>query len=181
MTKRRTRGEGGVRQRRDGRWQGAIDLGWQGGKRRRKYVTQRNGETKQSFLARFRRERAAIEAGRPAVDERIRVGDFLDRWLVEVVKRETGQSPRGVQYIHAVPRAALATAMRWELVGRNVATLVEPISVRRKEVVPVRSQGGAGSARRRKQRPTRGALYRGAGSGAPPLRSFGAQLGRPGP
>ena len=51
MTKRRTRGEGGVRQRRDGRWQGAIDLGWQGGKRRRKYVTQRNGETKQDFMA----------------------------------------------------------------------------------------------------------------------------------
>lgn len=51
MTKRRTRGEGGVRQRRDGRWQGAIDLGWQGGKRRRKYVTQRKGETKQNFMA----------------------------------------------------------------------------------------------------------------------------------
>jgi integrase len=113
------------------------------------------------------------------LDERVRVGEFLERWLAEVVKpgrapetwrgyrsnvrthivpalghlrlarlsaadvqalvnskREQGLSPRSVQYVLAVLRAALSTAERWGLVARNVAKLVEPVQLRRVEVVP---------------------------------------------
>jgi len=51
-------------------------------------------------------------------------------------KRTEGLAPRTVQYIHATLRAALGTALRWGLVQRNVATLVEPIAVDRAPVVP---------------------------------------------
>jgi integrase len=38
MAKKRNAGEGSTFQRRDGRWCAQLDLGWQAGKRRRKYI-----------------------------------------------------------------------------------------------------------------------------------------------
>jgi integrase len=49
----------------------------------------------------------------------------------------TGLSPRRVQYLHAVLRRALGQALRWGLVTRNVASLVDPPRVRRAEVQPL--------------------------------------------
>lgn len=46
-------------------------------------------------------------------------------------------SSRTISYFHAVLRKALADAMRDELVGRNVAALVEPPVVRRAPVQPL--------------------------------------------
>jgi integrase len=45
-------------------------------------------------------------------------------------------SARTVQHIHATLRTALEQALRWNLVARNVATMVEPPRVRRQEVEP---------------------------------------------
>lgn len=45
-------------------------------------------------------------------------------------------TPRTVQHIHATLRAALEQALRWNLVARNVATLVDAPRVRRPEVEP---------------------------------------------
>ena len=56
---------------------------------------------------------------------------FLNR------KQASGLSPRRVQYIHAVLRRALVTAERWGLVSRNVARLVDPPRVRRREITPL--------------------------------------------
>jgi integrase len=50
--------------------------------------------------------------------------------------RRQGLAPRTIQYVHATLRAALNVAMRWELVQRNVASVVEPVSVKKREVVP---------------------------------------------
>lgn len=54
------------------------------------------------------------------------VQDFINR------KQAAGLSPRTVQYLHAVLRAALNRALKWGLVPRNVATLVDVPTVRRK-------------------------------------------------
>ncbi len=43
-------------------------------------------------------------------------------------------SPRRVQYMHAVLRRALNIGVRWGVIGRNVATLVDPPRARRPEV-----------------------------------------------
>ena len=45
-----------------------------------------------------------------------------------------GLSPRTVQYVRATLRRALGQALKWGLVTRNVATLVEPPKSRRAEV-----------------------------------------------
>ena len=51
-------------------------------------------------------------------------------------KEEAGLSPRTVQYTRTVLRIALHQAMRWDLVSRNVAALVEPPKVERDEIRP---------------------------------------------
>lgn len=47
-----------------------------------------------------------------------------------------GLSPRTVQYVRATPRRALGQALKWGLVTRNVAALVEPPKGRRAEAQP---------------------------------------------
>lgn len=49
-------------------------------------------------------------------------------------KLAAGLSPRTVQYLRAVLRRALGQALKWGLVLRNVATLVDPPRVERKEM-----------------------------------------------
>ncbi len=174
---RRGHGEGSIYHRpKEGRWVALLDLGWQDGTRRRKPFY---GRTRAEAAEKLRTAQAKLDAGLPIIDERVRVGEFLERWLADVVKpgrapdtwrgyrnnvrnhiapaighvrlarlsaadvqalinseREQGLSPRSVQYVLAVLRAALSTAERWGLVARNVAKLVEPVQVRRAEVVP---------------------------------------------
>lgn len=52
-------------------------------------------------------------------------------------KQAEGLSPRSVQYLHAVLRAALQQAVRDDLIARNVARLVTPPPVHRDEVRPL--------------------------------------------
>jgi integrase len=66
-----------------------------------------------------------------------KVRTWMSSKQVEVGARGTVLSPRTVGYFHAVLRKALADAMRDELVGRNVAALVEPPIVRRAPVQPL--------------------------------------------
>lgn len=52
-------------------------------------------------------------------------------------KSRSGLSPRRVQYIHAVLRHALNQAVRWQILTRNPAALVDPPRVPNKEVEPL--------------------------------------------
>jgi integrase len=49
-------------------------------------------------------------------------------------RSKTGLSPRSVQYLRAILRAALAQAMRWGYVERNVAALATPPRQRPKDI-----------------------------------------------
>jgi integrase len=55
-------------------------------------------------------------------------------------KLASGLSRRRVQYIHAVLRRALGRGVRWGVLGRNVATLVDAPRPARPEVVPFTPQ-----------------------------------------
>jgi integrase len=61
--------------------------------------------------------------------------DHVDELLR--AKLAAGLSPRTVSYIRAVLRRALGQAVRWGLVGRNVATLVDPPRQVRTEIAPL--------------------------------------------
>ena len=81
MSKRRASGEGSVYQLADGSWRGVVDLGWHGGRRRRRYVRSR---TKAEVVRETRRLAAEAEAGRLRPDRAPTVAGWLDRYLTEV-------------------------------------------------------------------------------------------------
>src|SRR5215207_11639502 len=163
-TKRHKRGnhEGNIRQRPDGTWEARVSL--PGGKRKSFY-----GKTRKEVQDKLRGALRDLDAGLDLSAGRQTVGQFLDRWLEDVVKptvrpkthysyaqlvrlhlkpdlghhqlgkltpqhvqammsakMAAGLSPRTVQYLRAVLRRALGQALKWGLVSRNVATLVDP-------------------------------------------------------
>ena len=78
---RRANGEGTVFKAKDGRWRGLVDLGWQDGRRRRKYVS---AQTRNEALGKLREAQRDAEKG-VATDSRMTVGKWLDHWLATVV------------------------------------------------------------------------------------------------
>ena len=76
MAKRRSNGEGAIYQTKDGRWRAAVDLGWKGGKRDRKYLS---GPTKAAVARKVREALAQVDAGVPLTrDGR---GPTVEEWL----------------------------------------------------------------------------------------------------
>ena len=108
--RRRITGEGSIAQRRDGRWQARIDLGWQDGRRVRKYFYGRTAEEAGNALLKARSD---LKAGLPVHVEKQTVGQFLDRWLETVkpsVRPRTFQSYEILVKRHIVPELG-----RWKL------------------------------------------------------------------
>lgn len=83
MARKRNSGEGSIFRRSDGRWCAQLDLGWQNGKRPRKYVCGATAQEVQDQLLKARADRAA---GLPVVMERQTVSQFLQDWLENSVK-----------------------------------------------------------------------------------------------
>jgi integrase len=79
--KRRAKGEGSIYQLADGRWRGAVDLGWQGGRRVRKQITRK---TKTEVGRELRRLLAAAEAGQLNHERPPTVEAWMATYLREV-------------------------------------------------------------------------------------------------
>ena len=117
--RRRATGEGSVYKTADGRWRGAVDLGWENGKRKRKYVS---GATQADALAAFKRASRSIELG-VVTDERLTVGKWLDRWLAEVkssIAVATHDNYSTLVKLHITP-----------IIGRKLLTKLSPDDVSR--------------------------------------------------
>jgi integrase len=82
-SKRRSRNDGGVRQRKDKRWEGTVELGYRDGKRLRKSVY---GRTKQEALDQLREEQARIRSGLAPTNGRQTTGQFLRWWYDGILK-----------------------------------------------------------------------------------------------
>ncbi|HZT64652.1 MAG TPA: site-specific integrase [Acidimicrobiales bacterium] len=80
---RRGHGEGMIRKRDDGRWEARVDLGWIEGKRVRRSFY---GTTRAEVAEKLRKALELTHGQAPLPDAKIRVGQFLDRWLDEVIK-----------------------------------------------------------------------------------------------
>jgi integrase len=83
MTKRRGRGDGSIRERIDGRWEGRLELSCgPTGNRRQKSVF---GRTRREVVAKMRAEQQRLDSGLPPTDGRRRVRDFLQWWSEKVL------------------------------------------------------------------------------------------------
>jgi len=78
MSGRRGHGEGAIYQRADGRWVGAVDLGWDDGKRRRRVLY---GRTRAEVRERIRDLQAQIDGGVVPAPDRLTVAIYLEQWL----------------------------------------------------------------------------------------------------
>jgi integrase len=80
---KRANNEGSVYKRSDGRWFGSVDLGYVGGKRRRRTVS---AGTQEAALAKLRKLQAQVERGHHDLDPNSTVAAWLDGWLATVVE-----------------------------------------------------------------------------------------------
>src|SRR5579864_1426435 len=83
MARKRNAGEGSIFERADVRWCAQLDLGWQNGRRARKYIY---GETAGEVQAALLKARSDHAAGLPVAVERQTVGQLLIDWLENSVK-----------------------------------------------------------------------------------------------
>jgi len=90
---RRMKGEGGITQRKDGRYMGTIETGWDAaGKRRRKTVY---GRTQREVVIKLAAERKALtEHGAVVTSARTTVHTWADQWLAlhETVVRSSSEA-----------------------------------------------------------------------------------------
>lgn len=83
MARRRGANEGSIFERDDGRWCAVLNLGWEGGRRRRKYVYGATAAEVQEQLLKARTDHAA---GLPVSTDRQTVEHFLRDWLENSVR-----------------------------------------------------------------------------------------------
>ncbi len=88
--KRRGRGEGSIYQRADGTWCATISVGYRSdGQRKRRTLF---GESKQAVQDKLSKAASEVAHQRDIEPQRIKVGEYLDRWLKDAAKarvRET--------------------------------------------------------------------------------------------
>ena len=170
--KRRPNGDGSIFRRKDGLWAAYLstELG------RRKYFY---GTTREEVRRRLGAAIHARESGTLADARGTSLGDYLDQWLVDVVRpnvrpwtykgyevhvrlhikpalgrigldklqplhvqqlinerSRAGLKPKSVRYVLGTLRAALNQAVRWGLISRNPATLVDGPRVDQYEISP---------------------------------------------
>ena len=77
-TGRRGKGEGSIYRRSDGQWVGSVDLGLQGGRRRRKAVY---GKTQREVREKLRELQRVVEGGSVPAPANLTVSRFLEDWL----------------------------------------------------------------------------------------------------
>jgi integrase len=175
--KKRGAGDGSYRQRADGRWEVRFTLS--NGKSKSLY-----GKTRQEVQQKHRAALRDLENGLDLTAGRLTLGQFLSRWLADVVKprlapkthqfyadlvrlyiepelgrisldkltpvqvaallrakEQSGLSPRTVHHIRSVLRAGLTQAVKWQLVSRNVAALVDSPRQPEKTATPLSQEG----------------------------------------
>lgn len=120
--RRRGHNEGSIFQRKDGRWVARVDLGYQNGRRRRRdmFVRYRELLTLHAIPTLGARPLARVTP--------------QDLQALYTRKLEEGLAPRTVGHLHRVLHRALADALRWGLVARNVCDAVKPPKVQAQEM-----------------------------------------------
>ncbi len=185
---RRGAQEGSIFQRKDGRWVGSLNLGWENGRRKRRHFYAATAAEVRDQLLKARSDQSR---GLPVAIERQTVAQFLEDWLEHTLKTRArprsvesftaivnrhivpvlgrirldkltpqqvqalletkrqpykvknkagkviekhGLSPQSIVGIRTVLRSALGQALKWGMLARNVATLIDPPRIPRPQI-----------------------------------------------
>src|SRR5688572_22551748 len=120
---RRGHNEGSIYQRKDGRWTASINMGWEGGKRKRKHFL---AHTRREVQAKLTQALHDKQAGLPVAPERQSMGKYLQLWLEEAVKPtvrpKTYTSYEQLLRLHIVP--TLGRVQLHQLTPQHVQSLL---------------------------------------------------------
>jgi len=120
---KRGQNEGSIYKRSDGRWAGAVSLGYVGGKPKRKTIYGRTRKDVQDRMTRLMNDK---QSGLPVVGEKQRVGEFLtdwlENWVKPSVKPKTFSSYSDTVRLHLAP--ALARVSLAKLTPQLVQTML---------------------------------------------------------
>ncbi|MGH8996284.1 MAG: tyrosine-type recombinase/integrase, partial [Acidimicrobiales bacterium] len=137
--RRRGRGEGGIRKRADGRWEGTIDLDWSNGKRQRKFVY---GRTRAEVASQISSEQQRLATGLAPTDGRRTTGQFLQWWAAAVlpgtVSRSSEETYRRVLRLYVVP--AVGRILLAKLAPADVTEMMRAMGVGRGAARPLGAQ-----------------------------------------
>jgi integrase len=104
--RKRGQGEGSIYKRRDGRWVGVVNLGYQDGKLRRKYYYGKTREEVKSELVAALNDQ---QKGLPILTERQTVAKFLEKWLTDVARPSV--RPKTYRFYHDHIRLHITPAL----------------------------------------------------------------------
>src|SRR5680860_784545 len=119
---RRGQGEGSIKKRTDGRWEARLELGYQGGKRRRKYIC---GKTRQDVQRKLAQARRQLEDYGQIPGEQATVGGFLRDWLAHTkntVRASTYRDYKAICRLHITPHLGKVRLAR--LTTQDVQTIL---------------------------------------------------------
>jgi integrase len=162
---RRGNGEGSIYKNSRGKWTGAVVVAWRGPQQQpqRRYVY---GDTAAEVRRKMDEIRRAVETGQPAGPSREHLREYLKRWLdnkrhsiaptpqllqdllnqiadqsyTRGKKAPVPVSPKTVKHVRDVLRAALNQAVKWGLIARNPAALVDPPKPREVERITLSAE-----------------------------------------
>lgn len=112
--RRRGKGEGSIYQRADGRWIGAITVGYAAnGKQKRKTVS---GRTQQEALRKLRAAQRQADEGLPPSNDNVTVANLLDQWIRTVLPRQV--APNALSNYESIVRNHINPAIGSKRVSR---------------------------------------------------------------
>ncbi len=101
-SRRRGNGEGTILRRSDGRWAAAIVLDDYS----RKWIY---GKTRRDVAQRLTKIQRDVAEGRPVMNERLTVAEYMNRWLHEVARQRTRPMTfRGYEHLVRLPSSPLS-------------------------------------------------------------------------
>lgn len=103
---RRGNGEGTIYRRKDGRYEAAAYVLTASGKRKRIRIY---AKTRAEAHEKLNEATAAVHAGQPTPDRTVKLGDYLDYWLEEIV--QTTRRPKTFELYEATTRLNLKPAL----------------------------------------------------------------------
>ena len=113
---RRGNGEGTIVKRADGRWTAAIIFDGY----RRKWIY---GKTRRDVSDRLRKIRSDVAEGRPVMNERLTMAEYLNRWLYEVAKQRTRPMTwRGYEHLVRLHILPTLGRCRWPSSPHSMST-----------------------------------------------------------
>src|SRR5271154_4577302 len=99
MSQKRGQNEGSIFRRKDGRWCGVLNLGWENGRRKRKsFYGKIASEVREQLL----KARSDHSLGLPVTIDCQNVQQYLDHWLEHTLKAKA--KPRSYESFSAIAR-----------------------------------------------------------------------------